>query len=346
MNLWPTGANPKHFSMWFSITPYAANERDKPAVATLLTAMHQASSGEPISLVITGDASGTKLLAEIPASQVSLFRAAAADLLPECSVAVHERKTTGGPETRSMGMRLIPEYLSLQPEHSFDPLDALLAALRVGRGGALQTSISLRLKPATRKDRRRAEVLAELSGRRLRVLDDLYFSLIRRQTRSANAMARLMQRALPSCRQSTDIQKLQSHLYNCELTISVSSAKGADRIAESKIVGIAGALGAFTTEKCRFVANSGVKRKLSKCRRPFLMTPVDLASLWHPPPGDSKVALPFEQNVSTPLELDFVPAKEFCRKQHASRNAIATRDPKSRGRSLPLVADRVCEQSA
>ena len=287
--------------MWFSITPNAANQDSQQATAILLNALHQANSDSAdLTIAIAGTSSGTVVLADVPPSITSLFRSNASDLLPNCHIEhdTHDWELKQ-PNQRFATVRLAPECFSIpcanhESNAGIRLNAAVMSALRTGKAGKIETRLTIKLRPASPQRRKAATVLSRRIAYRVKTgaLDSWYRKHVVQRSRLSRLATSLIRHSPLSKRIviEHDDAKQNAHLYECVVTVQVAGPKEAERLIETKVVDIVGALGAFTTDRVRFALASIAKHPPTSFRQSCLMAPTEIAAIWHPLPGDSQVA--------------------------------------------------------
>ncbi len=285
--------------MWFTITPHRVNETPATAVTQLLTSLHQTDHSDPVTLAILGCSDGTQLQADVPPSLRSLFIANARDLLPDCRIDLSPQSNDPAkPLRRVLIMRLVPECYSIAAaeEHStrIDRANGLFSALRTGKAGAIEAKLTFTIRPADGQRRQQTKRLITRMQYRFQFtwLQKRYESWIVSRRRVLEFFADLLCRLLPTRLSpvSGSDEKLQSHLYECLIAIEVAGPVSADRLIHSKLIDIAGSLGAFTRHDCRFRVVKLANKSRVKWNDSSIMSPAELSQLWHPPVSNTRVA--------------------------------------------------------
>ena len=282
--------------MLYSITPSPAHVHDGSAIAQLLSAIHQTGHSESIDLSISGTSDGTSFQANVPNSMRSLFLAAAADLLPDCRVEPVSRARKETPELRRFAvLRLQPECYSINDGvGSLDPASAILAALRTGKAGAIETKLMIRLRRASPRRRDKLERLAARMQWKIwpAVAWRAYKRLALSQRPITDAFADILRHVCIAKRRPMEgvDTKLQSHLLECQFSVEVSGPTGSQRLINHKLVDIVGSLGGYTNDRYRFHIVSMGRSLPSRWKRTSLLTPAEIQAIWHPPAGKSRIA--------------------------------------------------------
>jgi energy-coupling factor transporter ATP-binding protein EcfA2 len=283
--------------MWFSITPHSANPNSVEAVSTLLTSMHQAYRDKRVTeLVIAGQGDGTRLLANVPDSLHSIFKANAADLLPDSRVEPCNQSETRKQVHLIATLRLVPECFSISTNdgESSDLAAAMLSALRCGRSGTIDTRVRLQIRPTSGKRRKQMKSMIGQLGYRLRFdwLNRIYVHLIHSRRWLGVALANQLPRLARAKRKPIHPheERLASHLYECLVTAEVAGPEKARSVLQTKMADIVGSLGAFTDDVAGFSIASQNGRIPKDWRYSSLFSPNELAQIWHPPIGRLRVA--------------------------------------------------------
>lgn len=309
--------------MWFSITPHSANPNSIAALSTLLTSMHQAYRDKlATELVIAGHRDGTRLLANVPGSLRSIFKANASDLLPDCLIEPCNHPEHSNQVQLVATLRLVPECfsISISSGEQGDLAAAMFSALRCGRSGTIRAQIRLQIRPANGKRRIRMERTIGQLGYQLRIdwLNRAYLRLIHSRCwfplMLANQIRWLTLARRRPIQPSTE--KLGSHLYECLISAEVAGPSTAKPVLRTKLADIIGSLGAFTDDIAKFDVASNRNRLTENWRYSSLFSPSELAQLWHPPIGRSRVA-----NVARSPIVELEPPN-FQGQQHEAGIAI------------------------
>lgn len=285
--------------MWFKITPHRVNQTPATAVTQLLTALHQTGHSSPIALAIVGAGDGTQLQADVPPELRSLFTANARDLLPDCRVDhIPPSDQPIRPVRHVLVLRLQPECFSIAADQahatSLDRATGLFSALRTGKAGAIETRLTITIRPVDSVRREKTKRLIQRLQHRPKwgFARKRYERWIVTQRWLPSFAADTMRRVLP-CSFFSVVgveEKLRKHLYECVISIEVAGPQGADRLIQAKLVDIAGSLGAFTTNECRFEIVKVFRKPALNWRLSSVLNPAELSEIWHAPMGDNRVA--------------------------------------------------------
>ena len=347
--------------MRFSITPNSANQDSQQAVAMLLKTLHQANHDRvEFSITSAGEGEGTRLLADVPPTLASLFSANASDLLPNCRVeqsVVDENSKL--PSHQSATVRVVPECFSILRDagdttNGIRLNAALISALRTGKAGKIITRLSVRLRPSSPQRRREAVKLSRHIAYHVKsaALDRWYHKQVVRRSKLSRFVTALM-RHTPLSRRlplEQDHLKLESHLYECSIVAEVAGPNGASQQINRKLADIVGSLGAFTSDRVKFASSYKAKAPAS-FKQSCLMTPDEIATIWHPPGADSKVA-----RVKKSAIQEFEPPPSFANRPnhgdtiigrvvYRNEKSLASLTPDSRMRHAFVVGRTGCGKS-
>lgn len=293
-------------------------DRGPVFVETVLKSLHRANPQRlPVTLELgpVGDSVG--LIAELPAELKSVFTSQLADVCPGLRIRVLPAATPAVDDriTGHRQLRLIPDVRSLATYREFedaldrvraDPLSAVLSTLRPSRSGRLQSRIRLTLRPASRSRQFAARRTARQLDRRfatLRIAD-----AFRRCCTSDRLGRRLLAALLltfsrGSAGHDERDRKVEGLLFESWLDLQVTAPAAARHVIRDRLDELSGAFGqlaspqsAFQPSPIRF-QHAGRSRR----RRGCLLSPAEVATLWHPPAADVQVAR-LDRSTLTELE--------------------------------------------
>lgn len=198
--------------------------------------------------------------------------------------------------TWSIELRLLPDVFPLRTYVSFldeperelaDPIAGLLSAIRPSRSGRVTTELALTIIPAPRRRIRSIQRIAMKMDRRfpLATLRSTYVRWSCDPRWSRRLLARLISHLSRPANDNASIssEKAAERLFECRLVVQCRAPANAAQIANKRLHEIAAAFGRFGTQDCGFVMARVKQGMNSKQERPFLLTPKEIATLWHPP---------------------------------------------------------------
>ncbi len=200
--------------------------------------------------------------------------------------------------TWSRQLRLSPDVFRLRTYDQFmdepermlaDPLLGLMSSVRTGKSGRVRCAIRLMIRPASGRQVRRLQHIEQHLQRLFRstAWRDRYARWACRPVWLGQMAARLLLR-LTSRAPETPTRassKAAQPLFACCLVIECTSPADAGAIATRKLAEMTAALGRLHSEAAQFVGSNrerGVARRTTH-RGSFLLTPREIATLWHPP---------------------------------------------------------------
>lgn len=276
-------------------------------VASILRSLHRADPLKlPVTLELGPIGRHVGLIAEVPPDLKAVFLSQLADACP--GVRVEALEDTPRIDACSIGLcqslRLTPDVNTLATQTEFedrldrvraDPLSAILSALRPTEGRRITTRVRLTLKPASRRRIRHAQrirdVLTRCSpGSRLTDMWRHCCTSDRHHHRLFGELLRLFFGSVFLNRtphtSSEDETKLNGLLFESWLTVEVFAHRSARQPATSRIRELTGAFGQVASSDTRFEADPIRAFPLRKRRRGFLLSPEEIAILWHPPTAE------------------------------------------------------------
>ncbi len=301
----------------------SGNSRGPVYTESLLRALHRANPLRKILVLELGCMDGSVGLSALcPDALRSVLLQELQDAYPGATVRVVQAEAPAATaSTWSVRLRLTPDVFSLRTFEAFldeadqrafaDPVAGLLSTLRTGSSGRIQCRTQLWLRPATAAQQR-AAVRTAARCRRVFPLDILR-RLFWKYATSYSLIDRLAIRPLswwtrqPESQPSDEGRKTAESLFECWLHISVTAPRDATSIARRRLREIAGAYGRFNQADAAFVATTARQRHLRPRRIGFLLSPREIATLWHPvtesASGVSRLRLSEFREVEPPLTL-------------------------------------------
>lgn len=301
---------------WLWTAP-AENERGPRYMEKALAAIHQAlEPGQTVTLTYGPHDGRVGLLIECVEEVAARVTGPLIANYPQCSLTIvtHTDQTVATGETWTMVAELVPELFPLLRHPQFedqlnrnfaDPIDSVLRAVRPGDGLIAQMTLVVT---------RASDHRVEHARRGVRLLDREFF---RRHPRLADLYARSVSRPgrrwrstwlgwrashspLPDHSQletstsrlherEENLQaagaKVGGHLFDVQLTLSVTVANGHPDQAHSRLRQLAGALGVFSSHRLAMLHWQPIRRGSTNLRRvpQFLLAHDELATLFHPP---------------------------------------------------------------
>jgi hypothetical protein len=285
--------------MRFSILPPAHNLRGPVYTESLLRLVHQANrTREPLELHQHTDHGEVGLSLEVPDELRSLVREGFLDGYPGTTIMTAPKEPAGAGELWTTELRFSPDVCACRRYVSFhdaaqgafaDPLAVVFSALRTGRSGRLECRMRLRVVPARPRRVYQAERslrLAEghVSSERWR---RWYLAATTNPRWLPRRLADLFICVLAQGRHSpTDGEpltgKLAEPLFECRLTVEVRGPREARAVSLRKLREIGGAFGVFSSPDGTFLAGRQRHGRSRRWGRGFLLTPAEIATLWHP----------------------------------------------------------------
>ena len=265
--------------------PPADNQRGPKYLEGLLAGWTALVGESGVSLGIVSHRGRTEFVVDVPASRQRQVASQLANAHPGSRIEVEDRADTL-PIQATQYLRLSPDVLPLRQHTEFiedhsreaiDPLESLLDAVQSGRGGRVTTEVWLKIKPSDRKHVHRAASYAGYvcgQGRMnwvLRLFQRLCSGRRWKQRVMTWLLSCFIQRAEPVA-EITD--KLNQHLLDVELQILVRSESRSARL-EQRLTSIRATLNQFVPSSADLIVESRPA--------PFLLTPAEVATLWHPP---------------------------------------------------------------
>lgn len=309
-------------NMRFDIHPPSGNTRGPVYTESILRSLHsKPRKRRNVSLLIRSGEKGVGLAVEPDASDTAML-AELQDAYPGMAIAPAIDHDESGRERHTANLRLRPDVQIIRCHDDFldatdnrhfgDPLAGLLAAVRTGTSGRINCDVMLQLQPARRSRIRRAEwiELRIADGFRSQRMANAYLMAATSSRLSTRLLGHLL-RLMPKGNVKADpkaVRKSGDLLFEVRLAIAVSAPADAEAIVRRKFVEIAAAYGRFTNGNAKFVLSlirrSSLRRRLE---RSFLMTPKEIATLWHPltASGDavSRVARAMFREIEPPTQL-------------------------------------------
>ena len=287
-------------------------DRGPVFVESVLKSLHRANPKRlPVTLELGRVDDSVGLIADVPSELKAVFMTQLADACPGVRISVLPESVSPTTDfiTARRRLRLVPDVLPLATHREFedtldrvraDPLATVFSALRPSRSGRLRSHVRLTLKPASRSRQLTAKKTAQRLQRR-------FFSLrIADAFRRCCTSDRIPQRLfavllLPFSRPAADrastpaLRKSEGLLFESWLDIEVTAPADARSTVRERLDEIAGAFGQFASTDATFAASditihSVVRPADSMKRRGFLLAPVEVATLWHPPAADVQSA--------------------------------------------------------
>ncbi|TWT51722.1 AAA-like domain protein [Thalassoglobus neptunius] len=288
---------------------------------SVLASIHGAiPSSLSISLWLKSDKGEVTFLVDLPDECERSFLQELQDVYPGCTVEPESERDdhTTEQECWNTELRVSPDVLSLLTFDQFvdetdnrslaDPVSGLLSILKSGRAGRVVPAIRLTIQPATRRRVAAAERVLRRFHHRF-VVDSLQSTYLRWATHHlalyrvlAAILFRFVARdALPlESSAKTDLK-----LFQCRLTVFVNVPIGQKQLAERRLIEMAGAFGRFTNATVKIHRFKPAQRERDK--RAFLLSPREVATLWHPvtESGDavSRVERPMFRELEPPVFL-------------------------------------------
>jgi hypothetical protein len=300
------------------------NDRGPRHMEAVLRAIHAANiRGLPISLEYRWEQGVIGFYAEFPDALRSTVLEHFQDAFPDCAVAVVREPRDPPAETQWIQtVRLRPDVLPLRSYGEFestfereavDPATGLLAAVRFGSDDGFDSSITIRLRPASRSRILEAERILAVATNGFRSETARHFYLnwrtdISRLRRVVAILVGLRAgRTTETSRVTAGIEKTAQSLFVCDISVRVSGCKHAE--ARRQLQRMSGAFGPFATSQSKFVAGA-IRRKPRRRNRGVLLSASELAMLMHPARssvGVSKLSTESFREMEPPSLL---PAKE------------------------------------
>lgn len=290
-------------------------------MVSVLASVHDAvSSRHPISLWFESDSGTVSFFVELPDECRSVFLQELQDVYPGSTVLpeIVQADVPDDGDRWNTELRLTPDVLPLQIFDQFvdetnkrslaDPVSGLLSRLKTGRSGRVVPAIRLTIQPATPRRVAAAERVLRRFHHRF-AAESLRYVYARWATHSsclyrllATLLFRLAAREhMPQERSA----KTDMKLFQCRLTVFARVPVGQKQLAERKLNEVANAFGRFTDATVGFHRFNPAKRERRK--RSFLLSPREVATLWHPitESGDavSRVERPVFREVEPPVFL-------------------------------------------
>lgn len=301
--------------MLFDILAPTGNSHGPLHTESLLRTMHRAiARRDAFSLRMSSVEGSVRLAADVSDDLRMLFLQQLQDAYPGTVVSPSQTNTRKDSFLHVRRLRLRPDILMIRTHDQFldlnddrhlgDPISGVLASLRTGGSGRVRCDVELRIWPA----RLRRVRAAERAFRRLQL--GFNSMILRRWYLQASTSSHFVSRWLGMligaiARRGTldgpAFNKPADQLFECMLRITVSAPPSAADVADRQLRSISAAFGRFTDSDTCFSATS------SGTSRPFLLTPKELATLWHLPTesGDtvSRVKRPAFREIEPPVDL-------------------------------------------
>lgn len=275
----------------------AENTRGATYVASLLQTLHMLRlSKRGIDLLIRTSRGQSELAIDCPEQLRQFFAVQLQDAYPGTVIEIERQPEPPAGETWSIELRVSPDVFSIRTTEDFrdsagrefpDPIAGLLSAIHTGRSGRINCTVRLRIRPASRFRVQQAEQIRAHAGRRFP------FAFLRRwYLRSATdprwfsqilACILLLLSRSPKQHRENDAETALEPLFECRLVVEATAPSNAAHIAKNKLHEIAAAYGQFSSEETTFVAGRPKRGLASRKRWGFLLSPMEIASLWHPP---------------------------------------------------------------
>ena len=279
--------------MLFRLELPAGNTRGPIYTESMLKAMHRAGrKQQPVSLQLSSNEGSVGLAVELPDESRVMFLQELHDAYPGTTVRVEKRAGESGSAKWQRQLRLRPDILSIRTHEQFldladdrqlsDPVAGLLSAIRTGHSGRLNCFIDIQIRPASTWRARSTEraVRRFLAGFQRPTLRCWWLYAVTSHRLSVRLLSFLLSSLAGVSRtvSSETTDKTNEQLFECFLTVNVVGNGDASDVAQRKLKEIGGAFGRFTDGNTEFVS----ARKPNRIRRGFLLTPAEVATLWHP----------------------------------------------------------------
>lgn len=302
--------------MRFDIYPPSGNTRGPVYTESIIRSLH-AKRGT-VGLILRSGPKGVGLSVEIDAADATTL-AELQDAYPGTDIKPAKDPPGDQRTRRSANLRLRPdvllmrchdEFLDLADNRQFgDPLSGLLSAVRTGNSGRISCDVQLVLQSARKSRVRQLEWIERRlnGGFRSERLRQWFLKTGSSERLSFRLLSRLLW-LLPNSKKAESMLpvKTTSLLFEVRMTVNVAAPAEATSVARRKLKEIAAAYGRFTNGDSKFQLSS-VSTKRQRKQRSFLMTPKEIATLWHPltASGDavSRVARATFQEIEPPVQL-------------------------------------------
>lgn len=271
----------------YQLLPPTGNTRGPSALDSLLrTLTEELGPRETVTFQLRGDSGHAGLAIDVPPQHRTWLWNELLDAYPGTKL---ERIDDQPPDNAVTAfLTLTPDYFSLRTTTDFrdqfarqtdDPIGGLLSRLKTGRNGRLAVRISLEV---TRPQPKQLERFGKQAHLIATITDTTKRRRIANRLTQAGPIRRwLIERSLQraASKNSPQEEELKSDqpLLACRLRIELQHPPSVRDAAQQKLATIVAAFARFNTPDCRFVASAKPHRK------PFLLTPAEIASLWHVP---------------------------------------------------------------
>ena len=305
----------------FEIRPPLGNTRGPLFTEILLRTMHRVChTKQKFHLELCSHQGKVGLRAKLPEELRSLFLQELQDVYPGTTIHPVDKESSIPHTIWTMTLHLKPDLFMLRTHEQFldqsekrqlsDPVAGLLSAIRTGASGRIECMIDLQIRPATPGRIRSTKRIAERWKLGFsRPIWKRWYLVSTTNHRGFVRFGSLFLSRFPFRKEpenKEDLPKAEESLFECWLTLKVFAPADAEAIAHRKLKEIRGAFGRFTNSEMEF-ASSRIRKKTRVLKRGFLLTPQELATLWHPVTTSadrlSRMDRPSFREVEPPLNL-------------------------------------------
>lgn len=290
--------------MRYLVRAPATNTRGPIYTEALLKSIHKANlNRQPVRLQFQADERGVCLSVDLPQANSRVFVQELLDAYPGVNVELARPVDVSGLDVWSRQLWFSPDLFQL---HTFDkseddlnrvladPISGILSALRTGRSGTLSCQVDLTIIPAKRKRYHRLKRVIR------RVSQGFKFASCRRWYLRWSTSSRRLRRAAawllsltPKSTLGSEISKAQTcdfkaaqQLFECSLVVITYAPRNSAEKATKWLDEVSASLGRFSSTEVELQLGKTTKGKpchgFSR-KRSFLLTPQEIASIWHPP---------------------------------------------------------------
>ena len=280
--------------MQFDILPPTGNSRGPLSMESLLRSVHRSGVGSPLRLLIHSYQGKVGLRVDVPSELKASFLQELQDSYPGTTVKrVESESVYNGSRMWKSQLRLRPdvllirtygEFIDLADRREFsDPIAGLFAAVSTGRSGRIQCRVEFTIRPARNGRVPNAErIITRLEKGFTNQTLRRWFLFAATSHRSIERLlGNIIGRLTRTTPQSVErLCKTDDQLFTCEISLQVTAPKDALVVANGKLREIAGAFGRYSDGKTSFKLER--HRRSLHLNRGFLLTPREVATLWHP----------------------------------------------------------------
>lgn len=305
------------FSIFLRILSPIGNTRGPDYTESAIRSLYP--RGEEFSLFIESESGRTGLAATVSKEAQSFLRCELQDAYPGVRIEPASGSQMPNTNTWYNELYLHPDFLAIKTYEQFqdaadnrslsDPLIGLLAAAQTGASARFRARIELRARPATPARIHSAKGTAQRLRQGFKSIR--WQMLFVRFSASNNCIARWLAAILYVLGHGSlfpiESKKANELLFECRLICHVRGPSDAVTVAKAKLAEMASAFGRFSDGQTSFQASKIKSGSPRSRRRGFLLTPTEIATIWHLPTvasdSTARVSRPDFRELEPPLLL-------------------------------------------